>query len=48
VILITHNFRHALTVADDIVVMAQGRIVGTFVRGEIELDRLTEIVAAAG
>ena len=28
VILITHNFRHALSVADDIVVLAQGRVAG--------------------
>jgi simple sugar transport system ATP-binding protein len=48
VILITHNFRHALSVADDIVVLAQGRVVGTFARSDIELERLTELVAKAG
>jgi simple sugar transport system ATP-binding protein len=48
VILITHNFRHALSVADDIVVLAQGRVVGTFARSEIELEQLTELVAKAG
>jgi simple sugar transport system ATP-binding protein len=48
VILITHNFRHALSVADDIVVLAQGRVVGTFARSDIELEQLTELVAKAG
>jgi simple sugar transport system ATP-binding protein len=48
VILITHNFRHALSVADDIVVLAQGRVIGTFARSDIELDQLTELVAKAG
>ncbi len=45
VILITHNFRHALSVADDITVLAQGRAIGHFRRDEIELDDLTELVA---
>ena len=45
VILITHNFRHALSVADDMTVLAQGRVVGHFRRDEIELDELTELVA---
>jgi simple sugar transport system ATP-binding protein len=48
VILITHNFRHALSVADDLVVLAQGRVVGTFARNDIELEQLTELVAKAG
>jgi simple sugar transport system ATP-binding protein len=48
VILITHNFRHALSVADDIVVLAQGRVIGTFARSDIELEQLTELVAKAG
>ena len=48
VILITHNFHHALSVADDITVLAQGRVAGTFHRDEIELDDLTELVARVG
>jgi simple sugar transport system ATP-binding protein len=47
VILITHNYRHALSVADDVVVLAQGRVVGNFARSEIELDEVTELVARA-
>jgi simple sugar transport system ATP-binding protein len=48
VILITHNFRHALSVADDIVVLAQGRVIGMFARADIEVDQLSELVAKAG
>jgi simple sugar transport system ATP-binding protein len=48
VILITHNFRHALSVADDLVVLAQGRVAGQFGRNEIELDELTDLVARVG
>jgi simple sugar transport system ATP-binding protein len=47
VILITHNFRHALEVADDVAVLAQGRIVGAFRRDEVDLDSLTDLVAKA-
>jgi simple sugar transport system ATP-binding protein len=46
VILITHNFRHALSVADDLTILAQGRVAGHFRRDEIELDELTELVAS--
>ena len=45
VILITHNFRHALSVADDLTVLAQGRVAAHFRRDEIELEELTELVA---
>ena len=45
VILITHNFRHALSVADDLTVLAQGRMAAQFRRDEIELDELTDLVA---
>jgi simple sugar transport system ATP-binding protein len=45
VILITHNFRHALSVADDLTVLAQGRVGAHFRRDEIELDELTDLVA---
>jgi len=48
VILITHNFRHALSVADDITVLAQGRVAGQFRRDEVELDELTDLVARVG
>jgi simple sugar transport system ATP-binding protein len=45
VILITHNFRHALSVADDLTVLAQGKMAAHFRRDEIELDELTDLVA---
>jgi simple sugar transport system ATP-binding protein len=45
VILITHNFRHALSVADDLTVLAQGRVAAHFRQDEIELDELTDLVA---
>ncbi len=45
VILITHNFHHALSVADDLTVLAQGRVAAHFRRDEIELDELTDLVA---
>jgi simple sugar transport system ATP-binding protein len=45
VILITHNFRHALSVADDLTVLAQGRMAAHFRRDEVELDELTDLVA---
>ncbi|CAN5844899.1 hypothetical protein BH23CHL8_BH23CHL8_20050 [soil metagenome] len=45
VILITNNFRHALSVADDIIVMAQGCVAGSFLRSETDLEQLTELVA---
>jgi simple sugar transport system ATP-binding protein len=45
VILITHNFRHALSVADDLTVLAQGRVAAHFRRDEIELDELTQLVS---
>jgi simple sugar transport system ATP-binding protein len=45
IVLITHNFRHALMVADDLTVLAQGRVAAHFRRDEIELDELTDLVA---
>ena len=45
IILVTHNFRHALSVADDLTVLAQGRLAAHFRRDEIELDELTDLVA---
>lgn len=46
VILITHNFRHALSVADDIVVLAQGRVIGTYLREEVTVEMMTDVVAS--
>ena len=48
IILITHNFRHALSVADDLTVLAQGRVAAHFRRDEIDLDDLTDLVARVG
>jgi len=45
VILITHNFRHALSVADDLTVLAQGKVAADFRADEIDLEDLTELVA---
>jgi simple sugar transport system ATP-binding protein len=45
VILITHNFRHALSVADDLTVLAQGHVAAHFRRDEIDLESLTDLVA---
>jgi simple sugar transport system ATP-binding protein len=47
VILITHNFSHALSVADDIVVLGRGRVASTYRKGEIDLEHLTALVAKA-
>jgi len=47
VILITHNFSHALSVADDVVVLAHGKVSSTYARGEVNLESLTEMVAHA-
>ena len=48
VILITHNFGHALSVADDVVVLNRGRVAATYKRHEIDLERLTAFVTQAG
>jgi len=48
VILITHNFRHALSVADDLTVIVEGWVTPHFRRDEIELDALTDLVARVG
>lgn len=45
VILITHNFNHALEIADHLVVFARGRVIGSFQRGEVNLQGLTELVS---
>ena len=48
IILITHNFLHALSVADDLTVLVQGRVAAHFRRDEIELEELTDLVARVG
>ena len=48
IILITHNFLHALSVADDLTVLVQGRVAAHFRRDEIELEALTDLVARVG
>lgn len=45
VVLITHNFRHAFSVADDILVISQGRIAGAFHKSETTIEEVTEIVS---
>jgi simple sugar transport system ATP-binding protein len=45
VILITHNYRHAMSVADDVVVLAQGRVIGNFKAKDVDLDTVTELVS---
>ena len=45
VILITHNFRHALAIADDIVVLGHGRVVGEYNKGEVDLESLIDLVS---
>ena len=43
-----NSARHALSVADDITVLAQGRVAGHFRRDETDLDALTDLVARVG
>jgi simple sugar transport system ATP-binding protein len=45
VILITHNLQQALSVADDIVVLARGRVMGQFSSADVDIDRVTRLVA---
>jgi simple sugar transport system ATP-binding protein len=45
VVLITHNFRHALEIADDFVVLGHGRVIGRFSRGEVNLEKLVDLVS---
>jgi simple sugar transport system ATP-binding protein len=47
VILVTHNFAHALSVADEVVVLGRGRVSSNYKKGEIDIERLTSIVARA-
>lgn len=45
VILIMHNLQQAMTVADDIVVLAHGRVMGQFSSADADLERVTQLVA---
>jgi simple sugar transport system permease protein len=45
VILIMHNLQQAMSVADDIVVLARGRIMGRFSSADADLERVTQLVA---
>jgi simple sugar transport system ATP-binding protein len=45
VILITHNYPQALSVADDILILAHGAVAGTFKRGEIDADDVMTLVS---
>ena len=45
VILIMHNLQQALSVADDVVVLARGRVTGRFSSEDADLDRVTQLVA---
>ncbi|MBV9907223.1 MAG: sugar ABC transporter ATP-binding protein, partial [Hyphomicrobiales bacterium] len=45
VILIMHNLQQAMSVADEVVVLARGRVMGQFSSAEADLERVTELVA---
>ena len=45
VILITHNYGQALSVADDIVILAHGAVAGTYRRGEINAEDVMTLVS---
>ena len=45
VILVTHNFIHALKAADDVVALAHGRVMGRFPASELDVGTLTELVS---
>ena len=45
VILITHNYVQALSVADDIVILAHGAVAGTFRRGKVTAEDVMTLVS---
>ncbi len=45
VILIMHNLQQAMTVADNVVVLARGRVTGQFSSADADLERVTQLVA---
>jgi len=46
VILITHNYLQALSVADDVLILAHGRVVGSFLARELELEDVMDMVSS--
>jgi len=46
VILITHNYAQALSVADDIVILSHGTVAGEFRRGEITAEDVMTLVSS--
>jgi simple sugar transport system ATP-binding protein len=45
VILIMHNLQQAMSVADDVVVLSRGRVMGRFSSADADLERVTQLVA---
>ena len=45
VIFITHNVRHAYAVGDRFTVLNRGRTLGTFAKGEVDMDDLQTMMA---
>jgi simple sugar transport system ATP-binding protein len=45
VILIMHNLQQAMSVADEVVVLARGRVMGHFSTADADLSRITQLVA---
>jgi simple sugar transport system permease protein len=45
VILIMHNLQQAMSVADQVVVLARGRVMGQFSSADADLERVTQLVA---
>jgi simple sugar transport system permease protein len=45
VILIMHNLQQAMSVADDVVVLARGRVIAQFSSADADLERVTQLVA---
>lgn len=45
VILITHNVLHALEVADDIIALAHGSVVGEFERGDVTMEEVARLIS---
>jgi simple sugar transport system ATP-binding protein len=45
VVLVTHNPQHAAPIGDRFVVLRRGRVVGVYVRGEVDPEQLTELMA---
>jgi simple sugar transport system ATP-binding protein len=44
VILIIHNLQQALSVADEVIVLARGRVMGQFSSADADLERITQLV----